>query len=208
MTAAGASGYLVLLLAGWTSGISVYLTVALLGISQRSGWIELPGNLSHLSNLLIITAAIVVYFIEFFADKIPFIDSAWDSAHTFIRPTGAAVVGYMAGTDLGPLAQTLFALGTGTMALDSHAIKSATRLAVNTSPEPFSNIGTSLAEHSFVFFLFWFFIKHPILASLIILLILALSFLVLRMLWRFVVKLFRRKPKTNREECGVLADKQ
>lgn len=192
------TGYLVLVLAGWTSGISIYLTVALLGISQRCGWIHLPGNLAHLSNILIIGVAIVIYVVEFVADKIPFIDSTWDWVHTLIRPAGAALIGYTAGTDLGPMVQTLFALGTGTMALDMHAVKSSTRLAINTSPEPFSNIGASLAEHSFVFLMFWFFIKHPILASLLILVLLILSFFFLRMLWRFVRKIFSgKKPRPN-----------
>ena len=79
---------MVTLLAGWCSGISVYLTVALLGISERMGWILLPGNLQQLSNLFIIILAIAVYLIEFVADKVPFVDSAWDSVHTLIRPVG------------------------------------------------------------------------------------------------------------------------
>ena len=198
------TGYLVLILAGWTSGISIYLTVALLGISQRAGWIQLPGQLVHLSNILIIGAAILIYAVEFVADKIPFVDSLWDWVHTSIRPIGAGLIGYTAGTDLGPVVQTLLALGTGTMALDMHAVKSSTRLAINTSPEPFSNIGASLAEQSSVFLLFWFFIKHPILASALILGLLVLSFFFLRMLWRFVVKIFRGKRPSRAAESPAV----
>ena len=188
---------LVLLLAGWSSGISVYLTTALLGISGRMGWIELPGNLKVLSNLLIIIAAIAVFVVEFVADKVPYVDSAWDSVHTFIRPLGAVGMGYLAGSEQGPVIQTLYALFTGTFALNMHAFKASSRLAINTSPEPFSNIAASTTENASVFFMFWLFIKHPILASVVIVLILILSFLFLRMLWKFVVKLFRRKPNEH-----------
>lgn len=189
----GAIGeYLVVLIAGWSSGISVYLTAAILGISGRAGWITLPGSMDTLSNWLIILTASALFIVEFVADKVPFVDSAWDSVHTFIRPVGAGAIGYMAGTDLGPIAPTLMALLTGTIALDMHAVKASTRLAINTSPEPFSNIGASLAEHSFVFFVYWFFVKHPILAAMLVLSVLVLGFLLMRALWRFVKKLFHR----------------
>src|SRR3989338_10229176 len=107
---------LVLLLAGWCAGISVYLTVALLGICGRFGWIELPGEMQALTHLLVITAAVVIFLIEFVADKVPYVDSAWDSVHTFIRPLGAAGLGVLAGVDQGPIAQTLYAVLTGTIA--------------------------------------------------------------------------------------------
>lgn len=188
---------LVLLLAGWTSGISIYLTVALLGISGRAGWIVLPGDMKVLSHLLVIIAALAVFAIEFIADKVPYVDSAWDSVHTFIRPLGAAGLGVLAGVDQGPIAQTLYAVLTGTIALDMHAVKATSRLAINTSPEPFSNIAASFTENAAVFFIFWFFIKHPIWACLLILTILALSFLFLRMMWRFARKLFGRKSKES-----------
>ena len=158
------------------------------------GWIELPGNLKVLSNLIIIIAAVAIFLIEFVADKVPYIDSAWDSVHTIIRPLGAVAMGYMAGSDQGLVVQTLYAFLTGTFALNMHAFKAASRLAINTSPEPFSNIAASTTENASVFFVFWLFIKHPILASALIILILVLSFLFLRMLWKFVMKLFKRKP--------------
>ena len=188
----------VILLTGWASGLSIYLTVALLGISGRFGWLDLPGNMKTLENPLIIIAAIAIYAIEFVADKIPFVDSAWDSVHTFIRPLGAAGVGYMAGSDSGPVIQTFYGLVTGTLALDTHAVKATGRLAINTSPEPFSNIAASVSEDAAVIFLFWLFIKHPIIALALILLFLIASFFFLRMMWRFVVKIFRwfKKDKT------------
>ena len=186
---------LVLLLAGWCSGISVYLTTALLGICGRMGWMDLPGEMKILSHPLVIGLALAIFLVEFVADKVPFVDSAWDSVHTFIRPLGAAGLGILAGGDQGGLVQTVYALLTGTIALNTHAVKATTRLAINTSPEPFSNILASTAENASVIFLFWLFIKHPILASLLILLILIGSFFFLRMMWRFVVRLFKGKPK-------------
>lgn len=192
---------LVLLLAGWCSGISVYLTAALLGISGRFGWIELPGELTTLSHPLIIGAAVLLFLIEFVADKVPYVDSAWDSVHTFIRPLGAAGMGVLAGTEHGPLIQTFFALATGTLALNTHAVKASARLAINTSPEPFSNIIASSSENAFMFFIFWFFIKHPVWAALLIILFVVLSFFFLRMMWRFVSRLFRGGPKTPSAEA-------
>ena len=186
---------MVALLAGWCSGISVYLTVALLGISGRMGWMELPGDLNALKNPLIIGLAILLFVIEFVADKVPYVDSAWDSVYTFIRPLGAASLGALAGVDQGPVSQMLYALLTGTVALNTHAVKATARLAINTSPEPFSNIFASLSENAAVFFMFWFFIKHPVWAALLIMLLLVLSFFFLRMMWRFVRKLFHQTPK-------------
>jgi hypothetical protein len=186
---------LVLLLAGWCSGISVYLTVALLGISGRMGWLDLPGDMKVLSHPLVIALALAIFVVEFVADKVPFVDSAWDSVHTFIRPLGAAGLGALAGVDQGGVAQTLYALLTGTIALNAHTVKATSRLAINTSPEPFSNILASTAENASILFLFWFFIKHPLLAALLIVLLLVGSFFFLRMMWRFVGKLFKGRPK-------------
>lgn len=195
---------LVLLLAGWCSGVSVYLTAALLGISGRAGWIPLPGEMSALSHPLVIAAALLLFAVEFVADKVPYVDSAWDSVHTFIRPLGAAGIGALAGVEQGPVAQTLFAILTGTIALDSHAVKASTRLAINTSPEPFSNIAASFSENIVVFLLFWFFIQHPILAAALILLILVASFFFLRMMWRFVRGIFRpHKPQNPTTESAA-----
>ncbi len=185
---------LVVLLAGWCSGISVYLTVALLGICGRMGWLELPGEMSAVTNPFIIAVAALLFLVEFVADKVPYVDSAWDSIHTFIRPIGAASLGALAGMDQGPASQMLYALLTGTVALNTHAVKATGRLAINTSPEPFSNIAASTAENASVFFMFWFFIKHPLWAAALIIALLVLSFLFLRMMWRFVKKLFGRGP--------------
>ncbi len=185
---------LVVLLAGWSSGISIYLTVALLGAAGKFGWMTLPGEMQSLSNPLIFGAAFIVFLIEFVADKVPYVDSVWDSFHTVIRPLGGVALGWLGTSQYGPAAQTLFAILTGTITLNMHTLKAAGRLAINTSPEPFSNIAASTVEQASVCFMFWFFIKHPILAALLIVAILVVAFLIIRMLWRFVLKLFRRKP--------------
>mgnify|MGYP000376159586 CR=1 FL=1 len=92
-----------LLGSSWASGVNLYLTVAGLGIAQRARWVSLPGNMSAISHPLIIIFALILYCIEFFADKIPYVDSVWDSIHTFIRPLGGAALGYMAASDMGPV---------------------------------------------------------------------------------------------------------
>jgi hypothetical protein len=194
-----------LLLISWAAGLNLYLSVAAAGITARMGWLELPGGLETLKNPFIIGLAILMYAVQFLADKIPFVDSAWDSVHTLIRPAGAATMGFLAGTQYGPIAQTGMAIVTGTIALNMHAFKASSRLAINTSPEPFSNIAASVAEDSLVLSVFWFFIKHPILACLAIIAILVLCFLLLKLLWSFVAKLFSSlKPKKPAEVRGEL----
>lgn len=184
---------LVLILGAWAAGISVYLAVGLLGLCGHFGWIQLPGELAVFANPIIFSLALIVFSIEFIADKIPYVDSVWDSVHTVIRPLGGLGIGYLAGSGHGPLVQTAYAMLAGTVTLDMHTAKAAGRLAINTSPEPFSNIAASTAEQALVIGMFWFFIQHPVLAVLIIIGILILAFLLIRMLWRFVKRLFGGK---------------
>ena len=189
-----------LLLITWAAGLNLYLSVAAAGISARMGWLELPSGLEMLKNPFIIVLAVLMYAVQFCADKIPFVDSAWDSIHTFIRPAGGAAMGFLAGTKYGPLAQTALAVTTGSIALNMHAFKASSRLAINTSPEPFSNIAASVTEDSLILSIFWLFIKHPILASFAIIAILIVCFLLLKLLWSFVAKLFSSfKPKKPSE---------
>lgn len=196
------SDYAILAIAGWTSGISVYLTVGILGLGGRLGWFHLPGNLAVFSNPIIIAAAFFMFFIEFFADKVPFIDSAWDSVHTLIRPAGGFLIGFLGGAAHGPVAETLLAILTGSLTLGTHTMKSATRLAINASPEPFSNIAASLTEQSAVLILFWIFIRHPFIATLLVLLATVGAFFVVRALWRFAKKVFSRKKTVFPEKAS------
>lgn len=188
---------LLLILAGWSSGISLYLTVGLLGLCGHFGWIHLPGELGVFANPLVFSVAFIVFSIEFIADKVPYVDSVWDSVHTFIRPAGGIAIGYMAGSEHGPVIQAMYAMLAGTLTLNAHTAKAAGRLAINTSPEPFSNIGASTAEQGLVIFLYWFFIRHPVLTCVIITGLLVMGFFLIRLLWRFVKKLFGNPGKEN-----------
>src|SRR6266566_2079143 len=132
--------------AAWLSGINLYATVATLGLLQRLGLARLPGDLAVLSHDWIIGLAAALYVIEFVADKIPVVDSAWDAIHTFIRVPAGAILAASAFAGFSPEVRLVALLAGGGVALTSHGAKAATRLAANTSPEPFSNIALSLVE--------------------------------------------------------------
>jgi len=184
---------LALLLGGsWASGVNLYLTVAGLGIAGRMGWMQLPGELQVLGEPIIIGVALLLYIIEFFADKIPYVDSAWDSVHTFIRPVGAAAIAYMAAPEAEPLIQTAAAFMGGTIALDSHLTKAATRIAINASPEPVSNTIASVAEDVTVIGALWLIIQHPIIVSVSVIVFFALSLWLMPKLIRLLIKGFKR----------------
>lgn len=133
----------------WLSGINLYATVVTLGLLQRFQWVKLPGELNMLGEWWVIGVAGAFYLIEFVADKIPAVDSAWDAVHTFIRVPAGAILAATAVADFDPAVKLAAMLVGGTLALGSHGTKAATRLAANTSPEPFSNIGLSLIEDVF-----------------------------------------------------------
>lgn len=187
---------LIILLAGMTSGISLYLTLGLLGLCGHFGWIDLPGQLEIFQNPVVFSFIFIIFAVEFIADKIPYVDSAWDAVHTFIRPAGALAMGFLAGSEHGPLIQTAYALAAGTLTANTHLAKASARAAINTSPEPFSNIAASVVEQSFVAFLFWFFIQHPFWAALLILVCALGCFFLIRLLWRFFKSIFSQ-PKQN-----------
>ena len=179
----------------WASGINLYLTTAGLGIAHRMGWVTLPGNMDSLAHPLVIGAALLIFAVEFVADKIPYVDSAWDSVHTFIRPAGAMILGYMAMADMGPAAQYPVALLTGAIAMDSHLTKATSRLAINTSPEPFSNVAASVTEDAGVLGAIYLIIKHPVIASLLVILFILFSIWFLKKMFRFMKKIFSRQDK-------------
>lgn len=132
--------------ASWVSGINLYAGVATLGLLGRFAHLNLPGELGVVTNWWVIGAASVLYVIEFFADKVPLIDSAWDAIHTFIRIPAGAVLAAAAFGDFDKSVQVIAFLVGGGLALSSHGAKAATRAVINTSPEPASNIAASLAE--------------------------------------------------------------
>jgi hypothetical protein len=168
----------------WTSGINLYATVAVLGIAGRANMIELPAGLHVLMDPVVIAVACVMYVIEFFADKVPYVDSAWDTLHTFIRVPAGAI---LAARSLGPMNPALeFAaiLAGGTVALAAHGTKATTRLAINVSPEPFSNWFASVGEDLAVLGGLWLTFNHPIVMLLLVATFLALA------VW-LIPKLFR-----------------
>jgi Domain of unknown function (DUF4126) len=149
---------------GMLAGVRLYATVLAVGLLLRFDWISLPAAWQHASVLAdtrVLIVAGVACAIEFIADKIPWVDSAWDSVHTFIRPIGAALLTSSLFSNLEPVYQVLLFLLAGGVALSGHAAKAATRLAVNHSPEPFSNVAVSLGEDSFVIGGLYMLVKHP-----------------------------------------------
>lgn len=150
---------------GWASGLRLYLTVLLVGIAGHWGWIDLPPGLQVLASPLVMSCAAVLALVEFLADKVPLVDSAWDALHTLIRiPAGAALVaGLVSGWagDHGQAWAVVAALLGGGLAATAHAAKASTRAAANTSPEPFSNIGLSLAGDVAVPAMLWLAWAHP-----------------------------------------------
>lgn len=187
--------------ASWASGINLYMTVAGLGIAQRLHWITLPGDMSVLSHPLVIAVAVALYAVEFVVDKIPLLDSAWDSVHTFIRPVGGAALGYMAAAGMGPAAQIPVALLTGTVSLDAHLTKATGRAAINsTAPVPGVGAVASLGEDGAVLGVFYLMMKHPVIAAVLIILFIAFSIWFLRLMFRFLKKVFRFLLKSGGDE--------
>ena len=135
----------------WLSGINLYATVVTLGLLERFNLVKLPGGLDGLGNWWIIGVAGGMYLIEFVADKIPAVDSAWDAIHTFIRIPAGAIMAAAAFADFDPTIRTIAMIVGGSVTLGSHGVKATTRLAANTSPEPVSNIALSLIEDVIVF---------------------------------------------------------
>lgn len=151
----------------FAAGVNLYATVAILGLASRYGWVELPAQFQVFNNDVVIGAAIVMYAVEFFADKIPYFDSVWDMIHTFIRPVGGALIAVATLGDASTPVEGLVALLGGTIAASSHLTKTSTRAMANTSPEPLSNWALSLGEDVFVVGLGYLALKHPIAALVV-----------------------------------------
>jgi Domain of unknown function (DUF4126) len=176
----------------WLSGINLYATVVTLGLLERFGMVKLPGGLTMLGEWWVIGLAGILYLIEFIADKIPAVDTAWDALHTFIRVPAGAVLAASAFAEFDPAVMIAAMIMGGGIALSSHGTKAATRLAANTSPEPFSNIGLSLGEDALTFGSAVLMAFYPvvILIVVVIFLIVALWLLpkILRALRRLLIR--------------------
>jgi Domain of unknown function (DUF4126) len=158
----------------FAAGVNLYAPVALLGLASRYGWVSLPAQYQAFDNDWVIGAALVMYAVEFFADKIPYVDSLWDMVHTAIRPIGGALIAVTTLGDASPTTEALVMLLGGAVATSSHLTKTSTRAVANTSPEPFSNWALSLGEDIFVVGLGFLALQYPLIALAI-----ALSLLVL-----------------------------
>ena len=149
--------------AAWTSGINLYATVAALGIARQMELIQLPHNLEVLAHPAVIAIACIMYVIEFFADKVPYFDSGWDALHTFIRVPAGAILAARALGDMNPALELAAMLAGGSIALAAHGAKATTRLALNASPEPFTNWTASVTEDAAVLGGIWLIFNNPIL---------------------------------------------
>jgi hypothetical protein len=177
---------------GWASGIRLYLVVLLTGLAGYLGWMPLPQGLHLLANPIVLAASGFMVFIEFFADKIPGLDSLWDVVHSVIRiPAGAALAAGVFGVDSGAVGLVAALLG-GTLAATSFTTKATTRAAINTSPEPFTNIGASLVEDTLVPAGLWLAVAHPFAFIALLAVVLVLSVWLIRLCWRFLRLLFAR----------------
>jgi hypothetical protein len=167
-----------------TSGVNLYATVAVLGLAARFQWVTLPPQYQVFNNDWIIGGALVLYLVEFVADKVPWIDSLWDSIHTIIRPIGGAAVAIATLGDASPGFQAIIGIVGGTIAAGSHLTKASTRVAANASPEPFSNWILSFTEDLFVLGLGLLALKYPLAAFVITILIIVMIVLALRWIVR------------------------
>jgi len=171
--------------ASWVSGINLYATVATLGLLSRFAHLRLPGELDVLTSWWVIGVAGVLYAIEFFADKIPIVDSTWDVIHTFIRVPAGAVLAAGAFGDFDRSIQVIALLLGGGLALSSHGTKAATRAIINASPEPVSNIVASVVEDILAVVSVICSVLFPVLLFLIVGVGLLISFLVFKRIIRF-----------------------
>lgn len=180
----------------FAAGLNLYATVAILGLAERYGWVDLPPQYAVFNNTYIIAIALVMYVIEFFADKIPWVDTIWDGIHTIVRPLGGALIAVATLGHASAVTTTLIGLLGGAVAATSHASKASTRAVANASPEPFSNWILSLAEDAFVVGLGLLALKYPLIAFGVTIVLIIAIVLFLRMLIRFLRRRFGRATTT------------
>jgi hypothetical protein len=176
------------------AGVNLYATVALLGLASRYGWVALPEQFQVFNNPWVIGAAGVLYAVDFFADKIPWVDTVWDTVHTFVRPGGGALIAVATLGEASPTVEGLVALLGGAVAAGSHVTKASTRVAANASPEPFSNWALSLLEDLFVVVLGFVTLKYPLIALAISVFILIMMALAARWIWRWLRRATQASP--------------
>ncbi|MCO6426683.1 DUF4126 domain-containing protein [Nitrosomonas communis] len=178
--------------ASWASGINLYAVMLVLGLGGATSNIHLPAELTVLENPLIIGAAALMYLIQFFVDKVPGMDSAWDTLHTFVRiPAGAMLAAGMVG-DVSPALEIAAGILGGGAAATSHATKTGTRLMINTSPEPVTNWSASISEDLLVLGGLWTALNHPILFLTLFVIFIGLAIWLLPKLWYLIKGVLRK----------------
>ena len=171
---------------GWASGFRLYAVVFLTGAMGAAGWIVLPPGLHVLAHPAVLTASGFMMAVEFFADKIPWVDSVWDTVHSVIRiPAGALLAASVFGADSGTMGLVAGLLG-GSLAATSFATKATTRAAINTSPEPFTNWLASFFEDGLAVAVVWLATQYPVTFGVVLAVMLLVSVLLLVLLWKFL----------------------
>jgi hypothetical protein len=177
---------------GWASGFRLYAVVFLVGLAGAMGWMDLPTGLQTLQHPVLLGTSGFMLFVEFFADKIPVVDSLWDMVNSVVRiPAGAALAAGVFGADGGVAALAAALLG-GSLAATSQAAKTTTRAAINSSPEPFSNVAMSLVEDGLVVGAVWLATSHPVVFIVLLVITVVLMWIVTWMLFKFLRAVFRR----------------
>jgi hypothetical protein len=194
---------------GWASGIRLYAVLFVVGGLGYLHWVELPGGLAALAHPWVLAASGFMFCVEFFADKIPGIDTLWDTVHTFIRiPAGAALAASVFG-DSSTAAALAAAIVGGSLAAGSHFAKAGSRAVINTSPEPFSNWAASFGEELAVGTLLWLAFTHPIAALVVLALLVLLMIWLIPKVWRFIRALIDKvtgAPAPSGDTTGRGAD--
>jgi len=191
MKLAGSELVALLVAVSFAAGLNVYATVATLGLLAHAGLLTLPPGLHLVESWYVIGASGALFAVEFFADKIPAFDLIWNALHTFIRVPVAALLAYQASAALSPLEQMAATIAGGLIALAAHGGKTAARAAVTPSPEPFSNMALSLGEAALAVFLTWMATWKPYVAASIVGVLVLLTILLVRWVWRALSALFR-----------------
>jgi Domain of unknown function (DUF4126) len=182
----------------WASGLRLYLTVFIVGMLAKFGYIPLPDSLDILSNTVVLSIAGALAVVEFLADKIPYVDSAWDSIQTFIRIPAGALLAMGAINSADPMVATVAALLGGSLAGATHATKAGSRALINTSPEPVSNMAASLGEESMLLTGGWLALMHPAVFIGLLCGFILLIFWLLPKLWRGIKSVLGNLGKINK----------
>ncbi|CCK82090.1 DUF4126 domain-containing protein [Desulfobacula toluolica] len=177
--------------AAWASGINLYATILVLGFLGLTDNIVLPQKLEILMNPMVMSAAGLMYCVEFFADKVPGVDTGWDTLHTFIRIPAGVLLAAGAVGDVNPAVAMAAAIMGGGLAAGSHVTKSGTRLLINTSPEPFSNWTASIVEDVAVIAGVWAALQHPVIFLVLLAVFICLALWLLPKIWSGIKKIFR-----------------